>query len=146
MPQSGLSLGVPPSSPAWGSSDQSPQHQRIHKGELIEGCSGILLSGGDAHSVWLCYLANIVISRGHSSWCPAYVQLHQALIKHHRSDSVAGQPTNNLTSPHVDLWGWGRDTEWALGVAGGGGYQEQCLWGQHRWWDSQKKKEKKLLW
>ena len=30
----------------------------------MEGRSGSLLSGGDAHSVWLRNLANIVISRG----------------------------------------------------------------------------------
>ena len=41
----GLSLGVPPSSLAWGSSDQSPQHQRVHIGGLVEGRSGGLLSG-----------------------------------------------------------------------------------------------------
>ena len=28
------------------------------------------------------------------------------------------QPTNNLTSPLVDLWGWGRKAECTLGVAG----------------------------
>ena len=28
------------------------------------------------------------------------------------------QPTNNLTSPLVDLWGWGHKAECTLGVAG----------------------------
>ena len=41
----GLSLGVPTSSLAWGSSDQSPQRQRVHKGGLVEGRSGGQLSG-----------------------------------------------------------------------------------------------------
>ena len=47
MPHSrgGLSLGVPPSSLAWGSSDQSPQRQRVHIGGLVEGRSGGLFSG-----------------------------------------------------------------------------------------------------
>ena len=80
MPHShgGLSLGVPTSSLAWGSSDQSPQRQRIHIRGLVEGCGGGLLSGGDAHSVQLRDLANIVVSRGQSRWCPAYVQSEQA--------------------------------------------------------------------
>ena len=39
-------LGVPTSSLAWGSSDQSPQRQRVHIGGLVEGRSGGLLSGG----------------------------------------------------------------------------------------------------
>ena len=42
----GLSLGLPPSSLAWGGSDQSPQQQRVHIGGLVEGRSGGLLSGG----------------------------------------------------------------------------------------------------
>ena len=41
----GLSLGVLPSSLAWGSSDQSPQRQTVHIGGLVEGRSGGLLSG-----------------------------------------------------------------------------------------------------
>jgi len=53
MPHSrgGLSLGVPPSSLAWGSSDQSPQRQRVHIGGLVEGRSGGLLSGGRSLSL-----------------------------------------------------------------------------------------------
>ena len=113
----GLSLGVPLSSLAWGSSDQSPQHQRVHIGGLVERCSGGLLSGGDAHSVRLCDLANIVVSSWHSRWCPAYVQSEQALLnttevtQQQCSVSFGWQPTNDLTSPPVDLWGWGRDAE-----------------------------------
>ena len=42
----GLSLGVPPSSLAWDSSDQSPLCQRVHIGGLVEGCSSGLLSEG----------------------------------------------------------------------------------------------------
>ena len=96
----GLSLSVPPSSLAWGSSDQIRQCLRVHTGGLVEGCSGSLVSGGDAHSVWLHNLANIAISRGHSRWCPAYVQSEQALlnttkvIQQQCSVSFGGQPTN----------------------------------------------------
>ena len=35
------------------------------------------------------------------------------------SFSFRWQPTNDLTSPPVDLWGQGRDAELVLGVAGG---------------------------
>ena len=121
----GLSLDLPPSSLARGSSDQSTQRQRVHIGGLVEGGSGGLLSGGDAHSVWLHDLANIVISRGHSRWCPAYVQSEQAPLSttevtwQQCSVSFVWQPTNDLMSLPADLWGWGHDAKWALGVAGG---------------------------
>ena len=146
MPHSrgGLSLGVPPSSLAWGSSDQSPKCQRVHIGGLVEGRSGGLLSGRDAHTVWLRDLASIVVSRGNSRWCPAYVQSEQALLnttevtQQQCSVSFGWQPTNDLTSPPVDLWGRGHNVEWALGVAEGGGCRdEQCrMMGQQK-----KKKE-----
>ena len=52
----------------------------------MEGRSGGLLSGGDAHSV-----SKTVVSRGHCRWCPAYFEPEQALlnttrvIRQHRS-------------------------------------------------------------
>ena len=125
-----LSLGVPSSFLAWGSSDQSPQRHTVHIGRLMEGRSGGLLSGdggggrGDAHSVWLRDLANIVVSMGLSRWCPAYVQSEQPLpnttemARQQCSVSFGWQPTNDLTSLPVDLWGRGHDVEWVLGVAG----------------------------
>ena len=81
----------------WGSSDQSHQHWRVHIGELMEGCGGGLLSWGDAHSVGLCdlayivisMLANVIISRGHRRWCPAYVASEQASLDSHSCDSAA---------------------------------------------------------
>ena len=109
----GQGLGVPSSSLARGSSDQSYQRQRVHTEELAEGRSGGLLSGGDAHSVWLRDLANIVGSRGHSRWCPAYAESEPALLnttavtRQQCSVSFRRQPTNDLTSPPVDLWGAG---------------------------------------
>ena len=39
--------------------------------------------------------------------------------------SFGWQPTNDLTSLPVDLWGRGRDAEWALGVAGGEGCRDE---------------------
>ena len=49
-----FTLSVPASFLAQGSSDQSPQDQRVHIGGLVEGCSGSLLlgkgGGGDAQS------------------------------------------------------------------------------------------------
>ena len=58
-----LSLGVPVSFLAWGSSDQSPQRQRVRTAGLVEGRSGGLFSGGDALSVRLRDLANTVVSQ-----------------------------------------------------------------------------------
>ena len=46
-----FNLSVPASFLAQGSSDQSPQDQRVHIGGLVEGCSGSLRlgrGGGDA--------------------------------------------------------------------------------------------------
>ena len=55
--------------------------------------SGVTKSGrvwrkepeSDARNVSL----NIVVSRGHSRWCPAYVTSEQALLEHHLSDTAA---------------------------------------------------------
>ena len=71
---------------------------------------GGLLYGGDSHSVRLHDLANIVVSKGHSRWCPAYVQSKQALLnttevtRQQCNVSFGWQPTNDLMSPPVDLW------------------------------------------
>ena len=155
MPSSrgGLSLGVSPSSLAWDSPDQSPQRQRVHLGGLVEGCSGGLLSSGDAHSVWFCDLANIVASRGYSRWCPAYVQSEQALLNTAKvtqqqcSVSFWWQPTSDLTSPPVGLRGARPQCGMSPGCGRRWGMPEQvarkqCLWGWHRWWESKKEKEK----
>ena len=70
-----------------------------------------LLSLGDAHSVWLRDLANTGVSRGHSRLCPAYVESEPALLntteltRQECSVSFGRQPTNDLTSPPVVLWG-----------------------------------------
>ena len=121
-----LSLGVPASFLARGSIDQSPQRQRIYVRGLEEGRNSGLLSGRGAHSVWLRELANIVASRGHSRWCPTYLQSEQALLnvtagvtRQQCSVSFGWQPTNDLTSLPVDLWRLGRDAESVLGVSGG---------------------------
>ena len=81
----------------------------------MDGCSGGLLSGGDAHSV--CDLANTVVSRRHSRWCPGYAESEQASLNttevtwQQCSVSFRRQPTNDLKSPPVDFWGWGHDAE-----------------------------------
>ena len=46
----------------------------------MEGCSGGLLSRGDAHSVLVRDLPNIVVNRGNSRWCPGYAESKQALL------------------------------------------------------------------
>ena len=46
-----LRLGVLAPFLAYGSSGQSPQRQKVRTGGLVEGRSGGLLSGEDAHSV-----------------------------------------------------------------------------------------------
>ena len=123
-PRGALSLSVPASSLAWGSSDQSTQRQRVYRGRLVEGRSGGLLSGGDAHSAWLPDLANTVVSRGHSRWCPAYAESEQALLnttevtRQQCSVSFGWLPTNDLTSLSVDLWGAG---PWCGDVVTSGG-------------------------
>ena len=66
-----LRLGVPASFLAQGSFDEKPLVSEVYSGTVIGGCGGGLLSGADAHLVWLCDLNNIVVSRGHSRWCPA---------------------------------------------------------------------------
>ena len=64
LDRGGLSLRVPASSFAWGSSGQSLQR---HIGGLVEGRSGDLLSGVGVHaqSFWLRSLPNTVVSIGH---------------------------------------------------------------------------------
>ena len=57
-----LSHGVPASFLAWGSSGQSPQRKSPQEDWWGDVVAGGLLTGGDAHSVWLSDLANIVVS------------------------------------------------------------------------------------
>ena len=126
-PQSQCSSLLPCMGQFWSkpSTSESP-HRRIGGGTSRRSALW-----GDAHSVWLRDLANIVVSRGHSRWCPAYVESEQALLnttevtQQQCSVSFGWQPTNDLTSLPVDLWGWGRDAEWALGVAGGEGCRNE---------------------
>ena len=82
----------------------------------MEGCV-VVCSRGE-HFLSLTHdLANIVVSRGHSRWCPACVQSEQALLNTTKvtqqqcSVSLGWQPTNDLTSLPVDLWGRGHDAE-----------------------------------
>ena len=83
-----LCLGAPASFFAWGNSDDSLQHQRVHTGGLMEGHSGGLL--------WRCSQS------GSITW-----------------------PTNNMTSPFVDLWWQGPDSAWTLDVVEGMGSGDQ---------------------
>ena len=123
-----LGLGAPASFLAPGSSDQSLQHQRVHIGGLE--ASGGLLSGGDQRAdvcslEGICSLegtlaqldsvrfANIVISRGivggvlhmlnqnRHYWTPPKWFSSSAVSP---SDAHQ-QPTNDLTSPSVYIWG-----------------------------------------
>ena len=59
-----LSLSISAGFLAWGNCDQSLWQTSPHR------CRGGLLCGGDANSVCLCDIANMVISWGHSKWCP----------------------------------------------------------------------------
>ena len=158
MPHSrgGLSLGVPTSSPAWGSSDQSPQRQRVHIGGLVEGRSGGLLSGRTLTqsdtATWLT-LSSVggtvggvlrMLNQSRHYWTPPKWL----------SSSVVFPLDGNLPTVWLHfLWtsggrarcrmspGCGR--RWGMP---GRAAREQCLWGRHRWWDSKKqtKKNKKL--
>ena len=125
---------------------------RVHIGGLVEGCSGGLLSRGDAHSVWVCDLANIVVSRGHSRWCPGYVESGQALpyttkvTRQQCSTVCVGLLfTNDLTPPSVHLWRRSRDGERVLGVAvgrdaGSSGAATAPLMSAQMIWDSSNSK------
>ena len=59
----------------------------------MEGRSGALLSKRErveGRSLILTpKLANIVVSRGHSRWCPAYVESEQERLNTSESDSAA---------------------------------------------------------
>ena len=68
----------------------------------MEGRSGGLLSEGGGGGVLILSdsdLANTVVSRGHSRWCPAHVQSEQALLSttevtwHQCSVSFGWQPS-----------------------------------------------------
>ena len=80
----------------------------------MEGHRCGLLSGG---TLTQSDLANIVVSMGQSRWCPAYVESEQALLnstevtQQQCSVSFGWQPTNDLMSLPVDLWGRGHDAE-----------------------------------
>ena len=50
----------------------------FHAGGMIDGLSGDLHSGGDAHSVWL--RLSTVVSKRHNRWRPAYVESEQASL------------------------------------------------------------------
>ena len=67
-------------------------------------------------TLWCCEC--FFISRGHSSWCPVYVESEQAslnIIKMTRCFLQMDWPhTNHLTSPPVDLWLQGHSVEWVL--------------------------------
>ena len=93
-----LSLAVPASVLAWGSSDQSFQRHWVHRGGLTEGRSGSLLPAGDAYPVWLRDLASAVVSGGIVVGCPAYVEWELAIIEHHWSDNAAVQCFLRLTA------------------------------------------------
>ena len=71
---------------------------RVHIGVLTEEHSGSLLSGGDTHTAWLHDLANIIISRRHSRWCPAYDESSNQ-NRHHWTplkwiSSISGSPSD----------------------------------------------------
>ena len=144
----GLSLSVPPSSLAWGSSDQSPQYQRVHIGGLVEGHSGGLLSGGDVHSVWPHNLANIVISRSivGGVLCMFNHDRHYWTPPKWLGSSAVFPSDGSPPMVWLLLWTSGggaamRNEPWVWLEVGNAGTSstEQCLWGWHRWWDSNKK-------
>ena len=70
---------------------------------------GGLLSGGNAHSVWLPKLADIVVSGGHSRWHAAYVRGMRAGISDHPRGLVAALraflQTEACRRPEVSSYG-----------------------------------------
>ena len=93
-------------------------------------------------------LANTVISKGRSHWCPESRKSEQAplsttkMTQQQRSVSFRGSGDHHRTSPHVDVWHQGSNAERVLDVGmPGWAVQGQCLCGWHRWWDSDNKKK-----
>ena len=85
----------------------------VRSGGLLSGGGG---GGGGAGGGQLTQ-SDIVVSRGRSRWRTAHVKSEQALLKtteviwQQCSVSFEWQPTNDLRSPPVDLWGRGCDVE-----------------------------------
>ena len=78
------------------------------------------------NSVWLCDIANIVVSKGHSMRCrPAYVESEQVLLnitevtRQQCSISFGWYPTNDFTSPIAGLWLQDSDSKLTIDGAGG---------------------------
>ena len=146
-----LSLSVPAPFLAWGSSDQSPQCQRVHTGGLVEWPSGNLLSGGDTHSVWLHNCVDIVISRGIVGGVlhmfnqnKYYWTLPKWLSSSAVSPSDGGPPAiwhlllrTSVGGATMQNQSWVWPDVGMLGQAG----QEQCFWCWNRWWDSKTKQK-----
>ena len=113
---------------------KSSRRQRIMK-----GCCGSLLSARNVHSVWLHDLAGIVVSRGHSRWCPAYLESEQASL--------------NTTEVTAAVWSlfqiWcllqgnkvGSTSVWqSVGMLRWGA-QKQPLWNWQGWGDNKRKQD-----
>ena len=137
----GLSLGVPPSSLAWGSSDESLQRQRVHIGGLVEWRSGGLLSGRDVHLVWLRdlnedYKYHCIYNLWLNLHCPqegeqlvvsCVCSIRTGTTEHHRSDSAAvspsdGSPPETLTDVVSLIW------RLLLRTSGGGATMQNEPW------------------
>jgi len=67
-------------------------------------------------------LANTVISKGRSHWCPESRKSEQAplsttkMTQQQRSVSFRGSGDHHFTSPHVDVWRQGSNAERVLDV------------------------------
>ena len=106
------------------------QFVRVHIEGLVKGHSW-LLSVGEAHSVQLCDLANIVISR----WCRCWIKT--GTTEHYQIDLAAVQcllqPTNDLMSPVGGAMMCSKAWVWPEAGMPGQVAREQCLGGWHRW-------------
>ena len=120
-----VSVFMPVSSPGAVQIKAVSVRELDHSGALVKGRSGGLLSGGDVHSAWFRHLANIVVSRGHNRWCPAYVESKQASLS--TTEVTRTQcmlcllPAAARQRPDVSSCGslaQGRDAESILDVAG----------------------------
>ena len=63
----------------WSQPSTSESTQEDWWRDVVAVCS-LRGTQSDAHSVWLRDLAKIVVGRGHTTWCPAYVTSEQALL------------------------------------------------------------------
>ena len=86
--------------------------------KLMEGRSGGLLSGVDAHSVWLRDISNSIISGGVPRTSQQASPNTTVLTHQQPGVSFRGQSTKDVRPPSADLWQQGQDAECVIRCPG----------------------------